>query len=302
MELNQIKISIIVITRNRKLFLSKCLSPLVEQIRDNSFIEVIIVDNGSSDDTEDYLKDFTEKNIQFHYFVENQIGASYARNKGIAESRGSWLCFLDDDGIPEVDFVTKLNFTIENYQFDGFGGMWYPYSENEIPSWIPKEVTTMRMLTIGINEIPYGETVAAGICAFKKDIVIKSGCFSTQVGPRDGKMGYGEEDFLQQKIWQLGGKIGFNPDWKMLHYVSEPKFSLIWNLKRYYLKGRDSNAYLGSITFIKKIVFAFKVVFVPIYQLLRNFPKLVIRKDYLWQNWILDSFKYAFRIFGRISN
>lgn len=160
----------------------------------------------------------------------------------------------------------------------------------------------MRLLSKEISKIPYGETVAAGICAFKKDIVLKAGCFSTEVGPRDGKMGYNEEVFLQHKIWQLGGIIGFNPEWSMRHYVSDTKFSLIWNLKRYYLKGRDSNAYLERLTISEKIILAFRVVLVPPYQLILNMPKMLFNKNYLWQNLILDSFKYSFRIFGRITN
>ena len=298
----QIVISIVVITRNRVQLLSKCLLPLVDQIRHREDIEVLVVDNNSNDTTVNFLHEFTTKNPQFHYFIEPEVGASFARNKGIAMSKGSWLCFLDDDGIPDPDFIDKLGFTITNYDFDGFGGMWYPYAEEEVPSWIPNEVTTMRFLTRTTKQLPYGETVAAGICAFKKEILLQVGCFSTEVGPRDGKMGYGEEDFLQKKIWQAGGIIGFNPEWSMRHYVSDIKFSLIWNLKRYYLKGRDSNVYLAPFSFSKKIILAFRVVFVPLYQLILNLPKMVFNKNYLWQNWILDSFKYSFRIFGRISN
>jgi len=298
----QIDISIIVITRNRSQLLSKCLLPLVEQLKDREAIEVLIIDNNSTDSTSDFLIDFTTKNSQFHCFIEYQVGASFARNKGIAIAKGSWLCFLDDDGIPDSDFIDKLVFTIQNYHFDGFGGMWYPYADKIVPSWIPKEVTTMRLLTKIISEIPYGGTVAAGICAFKKEIIIKAGCFSTDVGPRDGKMGYGEEDFLQQNIWLQGGIIGFNPEWSMRHYVSDIKLSLMWNLKRYYLKGRDSSAYLAPFSFFKRIILTFRVVFVPSHQLVINFPKLIINKDYLWQNWVLDSFKYSLRMFGRLSS
>jgi glycosyltransferase involved in cell wall biosynthesis len=298
----QVDISIIVITRNRSQLLSKCLLPLVEQLKDRSAIEVLIIDNNSTDATSDFLIDFTTKNSKFHYFIESQVGASFARNKGIDKAKGSWLCFLDDDGIPDADFIDKLVFTIKNYHFDGFGGMWYPYADKKVPSWIPKEVTTMRFLTKIISEIPYGETVAAGICAFKKEIVIKAGCFSTDVGPRDGKMGYGEEDFLQQKIWQLGGIIGFNPEWSMRHYVSAIKFSLIWNLNRYYLKGRDGNVYLPKLSFYKKIILSFRVILVPPYLLILNTPQMLFNKNYFWQNWVLDSFKYSLRIYGRISS
>jgi glycosyltransferase involved in cell wall biosynthesis len=296
------KVSIIIITRNRVNLLSKCLEPLFKQIESMETIEVIVVDNNSSDGTIDFLKKVTVNTSKFKYFIEDKVGASFARNLGILNSEGDWLCFLDDDGIPAEDFVEKMLNTISNFNFDGFGGMWYPYADKEIPSWIPNEVTTMRLLSNTISILGKGTTVAAGICAFKKEIVVKAGFFPTEIGPRDGKMGYGEEDYLQQIIWENGGLIGFNPYWTMKHIVADYKFSLKWNLNRYYLKGRDSNAYLPPIRSVNKIKIGFRILLVPIFLLIRNLPKLVINKNYFWQHWILDSFKYSLRMFGRLNS
>jgi glycosyltransferase involved in cell wall biosynthesis len=296
------KVSIIIITRNRVNLLSKCLEPLFKQIESMETIEVIVVDNNSSDETIDFLKKITVNSSKFKYFIEDKVGASHARNLGILNSEGEWLCFLDDDGIPSEDFVEKMLHTISNFNFDGFGGMWYPYADKEIPSWIPNEVTTMRLLSNNTSVLGKGTTVAAGICAFKKEIVVKAGCFSTEIGPRDGKMGYGEEDYLQQIIWKNGGLIGFNPYWTMKHIVADYKFSLKWNLNRYYLKGRDSNAYLPPIGSVNKIKIGFRILLVPTFLLIRNLPKLVMSKNYFWQHWILDSFKYSLRMFGRLNS
>jgi hypothetical protein len=207
---------------------------------------------------------------------------------------------LDDDGIPDGDFVDKLLFTISNYEFDGFGGMWYPYADGKVPKWIPKEVTTMRLLTKEIKVLPKGTTVAAGICAFKRTVVLNAGCFPTQIGPKNGKMGYGEEDFLQNKIWKAGGIIGFNPFWSMKHYVADYKFNLSWNLKRYYLKGRDSASYLLDVSPFKKIIVLIKILIIPAYLLIKNIPRVFFDKNYFWQQLVLDCFKFSYSEFGRL--
>src|SRR5262249_20901379 len=62
-------------------------------------LEVIVVDDGSFDDTKKVLRETFGDQIR--YFAQHNQGASVARNKGIAESRGEWIAFLDSDDIWE---------------------------------------------------------------------------------------------------------------------------------------------------------------------------------------------------------
>ena len=301
--MNKKGFSIIICTRNRYDLLYEAVKSLISQIENRIEVELIIVDNGSVDETSKLLvnnPEFKLDNISLIF--EEEIGLSVARNSGAKKAIFDWVCYMDDDAKANDDFVDVMFLTRKTNNFDGFGGMYYPWYYTPQPKWLPKEVGTMRQYSSETITLKKDQYVAGGICAFNKQILFEAGGFPVHIGMRGTVVGYGEEDYLQIKIRDLGGVIGFNPKWFIYHLVAPYKYSLKWNLIRYYSKGRDSNAYLGTIPFFRKIILGFRVVFVPVFRLIINLPKLIVNKNYLWQNWVLDSFKYAFRILGRISN
>ena len=86
-------ISVIIPTYNRYTFLEKAIPSVLKQsFRD---FELIVVDDGSDDGTEELIHSFRNKRIRFFY-QENR-GVSAARNKGILEAKGDVIAFLDSD-------------------------------------------------------------------------------------------------------------------------------------------------------------------------------------------------------------
>ncbi len=70
--------------------------------------EIILVDNNSCDRTPEVFQDYQNKcktNCQLRYFFEKAQGASFARNRGVSESLSDLIAFIDDDNIPELDWV-----------------------------------------------------------------------------------------------------------------------------------------------------------------------------------------------------
>jgi len=95
------KVSVVIPTYNR----SDKVRKGVESVLAQSFtdLEVIVVDDGSSDNTEQALKQAFGDRIRY-YFQPNQ-GVSVARNKGIEEARGEWIAFLDSDDLWEREKI-----------------------------------------------------------------------------------------------------------------------------------------------------------------------------------------------------
>ncbi|MEI8350452.1 MAG: glycosyltransferase [Candidatus Omnitrophota bacterium] len=89
--------SIIIPTYNRKDFLPIAMESVIEQTF--SDYELIIVDDGSTDGTKKAVNKLNDPRInkQIKYFWQPHEGVSAARNKGIKESRGGHICFLDSD-------------------------------------------------------------------------------------------------------------------------------------------------------------------------------------------------------------
>jgi glycosyltransferase involved in cell wall biosynthesis len=102
-------VSIIIPSYNRRSFLEPCLEALIKQTFEAS--EVIIVDDGSTDDTTDFLAQFAAKHPDFalRWFVHgSNLGANVARNRGVQEAKGNFVAFLDSDCLPQEDWLKEL--------------------------------------------------------------------------------------------------------------------------------------------------------------------------------------------------
>ena len=91
--------SIIIPTYNRANFIFLTLTSVLNQICKN--YEVIIVDDGSTDNTEEVVQGFIKNNnlIYFHYYQKVNEERGVARNYGIKKAKGQWITFLDSDDL-----------------------------------------------------------------------------------------------------------------------------------------------------------------------------------------------------------
>lgn len=99
-------ISIIVATYNNEKFIGKCLDSLVNQTYEN--IEVIVVNDGSTDGTGDICARYEKLNDKVRYFCKENEGVSLARNFGISKARGDYIAFVDADDYVEHTMCEKL--------------------------------------------------------------------------------------------------------------------------------------------------------------------------------------------------
>jgi glycosyltransferase involved in cell wall biosynthesis len=93
------KASVIIPTYNRAAKVRKAIESVLAQTFTD--LEVIVVDDGSSDGTGQILAEIYSDRIR--YFAQANQGVSIARNKGIAEARGKWIAFLDSDDLWEKE-------------------------------------------------------------------------------------------------------------------------------------------------------------------------------------------------------
>lgn len=89
------KISVIIPAYNSQQFIAETLDSLLRQTLKD--IEVIIVNDGSTDDTQKIIDEYAEKNSIFVPFVQENAGVSAARNFGLEKATGEYVVFLDAD-------------------------------------------------------------------------------------------------------------------------------------------------------------------------------------------------------------
>lgn len=98
-------ISIIVPTYNNEKFIVRCIDSILEQTYQN--LEIIIVNDGSSDDTDKIIKEKYKNNSKIKYFINDNYGVSFSRNFGLNKANGNYIMFVDGDDKLEKDYVEK---------------------------------------------------------------------------------------------------------------------------------------------------------------------------------------------------
>lgn len=108
-------ISIIIPTYNRKNDLKRCLESIFAQNYPKNAFEVIVVDDGSSDETENLLKEFTKQYLNLRYFRQKNKGPAAARNLGVDKSVGEIIGFIDDDCAIDGEWIRLM---VESHRLD----------------------------------------------------------------------------------------------------------------------------------------------------------------------------------------
>jgi glycosyltransferase involved in cell wall biosynthesis len=103
MEVNNTKVSVIIPVYNAARYLNTSLEQIVNQTLKE--IEIICVDDGSTDNSLEIIKNFAKKDERITIISQNNINAGAARNRGLAVAKGEYLSFLDADDMFEPDML-----------------------------------------------------------------------------------------------------------------------------------------------------------------------------------------------------
>jgi len=93
--MNEPKVSVIVPVYNTDRFLEKCLTSIAAQNYQN--IEIIIINDGSTDKSDEIIKNFTDQEKRAVYLSQKNQGVSAARNVGLSKATGEYILFCDSD-------------------------------------------------------------------------------------------------------------------------------------------------------------------------------------------------------------
>lgn len=110
-----VKISIIMPIYNGEKYLNKAIESIINQSYDN--YELILVDDGSKDNTREICQSYTKNNKVKYYHIENS-GVSSARNFGIDKCTGEYITFLDADDYFDLKALEKYNDVITKNDYD----------------------------------------------------------------------------------------------------------------------------------------------------------------------------------------
>lgn len=125
-------VSVIIPTYNVEKYIEKAIQSVLDQTYPN--IEIIVVDDGSTDHTVDVVRSFHDERIKL-FINERNMGPSYSRNRGIKEAKGEWIAFLDGDDWWDKERLEKLLNVAETYQADVVCDDLYLIVDGETKPW-----------------------------------------------------------------------------------------------------------------------------------------------------------------------
>lgn len=293
------ELTVIICTFNRAHLLPETIPTIFQQNVPMVRYQVLIVDNNSTDNTAELLNGFIKQYDNLTVINESKQGLGYAKNAGMDTATAEWIVYLDDDAKVPNDFIKKAINNITNYNFQCFGGVYRPWYKYGKPSWFHDKYVSNSGKLSKFSTLKE-DFISGGIMAIKKSLLHKLGGFPTNLGMSGNRIAYGEETLLQILMRNSGIEIGYDPNWIMYHLVNRYKLSPLWFIKSSYASGRDgwlSYKENASIKIIIKYFFrSIKLLFVNLFQFT---PKL-FKKEYKWQNWLIDIIRPTVLKFGQI--
>ncbi len=236
-----VKLSVIVCTYNRSKLLGRCLDSLVNQTLPSGELEIIIVDNNSTDDTRRIAENYVHGHANIRVADESKQGLSHARNRGWHEANGAFVAYVDDDARVPRDWAERVVRAFEEIkpEPDAVGGKIAPYASGPIPKWYPVDIEILsrggqkRFLTGG--ELQYG--FFGSNMTFKKAVLSENRGFSSRYGMQGQTIGVAEETDFFRRLSESAPLLWYDPDIIVEHLISENNFNFGFSFRRCYKNG-----------------------------------------------------------------
>lgn len=239
-----VDVSVVICTFNRSADLAGAVESVVRQDAVDFSYEVIIVDNGSTDDTKAVVERLARAHPVVRYLCERHAGLSHARNAGYQTAHAPVVAFLDDDAVAEPGWLhAAVNaFRAAPPDVGVIGGRIIPVWEAPQPGWltdrpalcltmldwsdVPREICDLRI-----------EWLAGANMAVRRHLIAEVGGFHPALG-RAGSRNLSSEDiFLQRQLQRAGVRLLYDPAMSVRHRVPAARLTQAWFRRRHFWQG-----------------------------------------------------------------
>lgn len=212
--------SIVIPTYNRcELLLATLNSLLLDGSLLANNIELLVIDNNSTDKTKEMMVKYTSSDSRIRYIFEPSQGLSYAKNCAINHSRGEFIAFLDDDIHVPNGWFFNITKHLGDPEVGVVGSKVLPYNI-EMPVWLhTKYYHLVSLFDLG-NKPLYVRDVMGGNCVIRKSLLLDAGGFNINLGRKGDLLLSGEENDVYRKIISMGYKVYYEPDAPIYHKIA----------------------------------------------------------------------------------
>jgi glycosyltransferase involved in cell wall biosynthesis len=238
-------ISVIVATRDRASLLKRTLDALCGQVSPGCPFEIVVVDNGSIDQTPDVVKTAaTQSSVPVIYLTETKPGKSHALNTAVAHARGDLLAFTDDDVLPSTGWLAAYAQAFAETGADYAAGRILPLWEATPPRWLTpaqhgvlavRDGGTRRLILAGVHDpvMPIGANMAV-----RRHVLDRVGGWNPDLGKLKDTLRTGEDHEFALKLAAAGFAGVYEPEACALHRVPAERLRLEYFFRWCYSNGR----------------------------------------------------------------
>lgn len=231
------RISVILITYNRVGFLKKNIFKIISLLNSND--ELLILNNNSTDQTEEFLSSLDFSNVKSAMVKEQ--GLNVCRNVALSEAKYRYLLFIDDDAYPDdkwLDYFRKA--LISNNDACIYCGKTLNDFETAKPQYLAKKFEyLLGAKDYGENEfyLKNGQSPGGGNMMIDKEIVKRLGGFDNNFDRKGDLLISNGETELVSKIFKENLRIYYIPNAKIYHWAGIERLNKKWLIKRMYWQG-----------------------------------------------------------------
>ncbi|MBX3056823.1 MAG: glycosyltransferase [Anaerolineae bacterium] len=168
-------ISVVVPAYHAAAVIADCLTALQKQTVDRQSYEIIVVDDGSTDDTAVRAQ---QPGVQLIRCPQNR-GAAAARNQGIHAAKGEIVCFTDADCVPQPDWIAEVTRPLrENEGITAVKGVYISHQPQLVARFVQLEYEDKYDGMAGLPQIDFVDTYS---CAYRRRILLDSGGFDETI-------------------------------------------------------------------------------------------------------------------------
>lgn len=208
-------ISIIVPVFNLKNELPRCLDSILAQSYQN--IEIIVVDDGSSDNSTEVMRQYAEKDLRMKPVFQENGGVTSARLHGVREASGQWIGFVDGDDEVEPDMYERLLRNAVTYHAEiSHCGYQMCFEDGRIHYFHNTGLLAQQDRITALKELLSGERIEPGLCNKLFHKTLFHSLLHDEVVPLDIKI---NEDLLMNFcLFSTANQTVFE-DWCPYHYI-----------------------------------------------------------------------------------
>jgi len=292
--------TIAICTRNRAPLLELCLESLTVEAKNDSIFQVLVIDNGSTDETPHVIDQFKD-HLSIRYSYEPIPGLSRARNRAYKECNTGYIVYVDDDARIDPGWVRAIRDGINDWRPDYFGGPYRPFFQVPKPAWFRHQYGS-KYLDKKTGPLSENEMLSGGNMGWRTSLLLEEGGFPVHLGMNDDQLGVGEESFLQFRLMQRRPEVRriFLSEMAIHHLVSEEKLHVRYWMRRAWVNGWTHDAIWsrnarGSWLNVPRLLLTTVLV-------LLTTPIRSRQRYPYWQNFIMDRIGPKVKMLAIVSN